>query len=442
MTIIAYRETSMTTKNRLLELRGPFREEDFDIWEGVDESSPHIEDHVYSCIALYRKNWTTDWPALGGTRWVPSAKDPEEGKKKTKHEARELAMSMYIKNSVLRRAAHSLDRQNRGLFDWQGGKGVIWTPSGGKLTEYRLRCHGQLIDFLRGEYYGSKDAGVATSELSIIARETKYTVGLGCKRDTGEATAHGVHAGLENAVCELNGEFGADPSAPLRGISILVIGAGKVGLPLIERLHAVGAKVYVYDDHLESTSEAVRNWYDSQQKRDAAVSEFHLEALLAIQAAGRVFSKDKELEALRQADVRIISPNGGPTEWLSLEFSEGRSRADILAESGHIRLILGAGNDQVSTTRAGKADRNATLKTLAGAGITFIPDPLVSPGGVIAVSHERSEGEWVSERVNKDAEEIVHRSVEQVFKKARMRGGVDAVTMYEAFEEMIEETWD
>ncbi len=404
--------------------------------------SSHGEEHSYSCIALCRKRWRAGCPALGGTRWVESHDENSEvSKREARHQAIELAMSMYVKNTLLQKLSHSLNGGADNLFNWQGGKGVIWTPPGVKvLSEYRLQCHGRLIDHLGGEYYGSKDAGVGTPQLQVIAAETPFTIGLGCGSDTGEGTAHGVYSGLKQTLREIGGELVAHSEHSLRGMPILVVGAGKVGLPLIGLLHSSGAKVYVYDDHLDSTPEAVGKWCRFQIERGAALDENHRRILFELHAAGRIFAHDQEEEALSQADIRIVSPNGGPTEWLSREVSKGRTRASILVENrrrnGNLWLILGAGNDQVSMTD--KMERERVLASLDEAGITFIPDPVVSPGGVIAVSHERST-EWLAERVNKDAERIVSKGVEQVFREARQRYGyTGSVEIYRAFESMID----
>jgi glutamate dehydrogenase/leucine dehydrogenase len=416
-----------------LELRGPLRQDDFEIYEAVDSSSSDPAEHVYSCVALCRKDWNDEWPALGGTRVF------KKDRAGAPHEAVELAMSMYIKNSLLRKSARSL-KNGHHLFDWQGGKGVIWTPPGAELTPHRLRCHGQLIEWLRGQYVGSGDIGVGEPELVEIAKETQYLIGLNCRRDTGEATAHGIFAGLRQAAREQAADLGPDPidpADPLRGLPVLVIGAGKVGFPLLWLLHGAGAEVHVFDEYLKP--DQVESWYEKMAQRKAAVGAEHLAALQAIQRAGRIFSTEEE--ALGDGRCRIISPNGGLAEWLSRapEWSD-RPRAEILAatRAGHgaLRLILGAGNDQVSTTAAGKKERDRTLLVLQEAGISFVPDPLVSPGGVIAVSHERSRS-WNADEVNRDSMEIVRRSVEQLYAASRRLGGIDAVTMYRAFEDLI-----
>jgi glutamate dehydrogenase/leucine dehydrogenase len=414
-----------------LEFRGPTNREDvFDVYEAVDERN-----QIYSCVALCRKDWNDEWAALGGTRWFQ--KDREQAC----HEAIELAMAMYIKNSLLRKSERSLEGRENHLFDWQGGKGVIWTPPGAELTPHRLRCHGRLIDWLQGQYIGSGDIGVGGPELRYIAEETPHTIGLGCKRDTGEATAYGIFSGLEQSVREDG--FDADPKAPLAGLPVLVIGAGKVGLPLLLLLHRAGAEVYIFDPGVQPDPAAVEDWYQRELGRKAAIGEEHLAALQEVQRAGRIFAS--EAAALDDPRVRIVSPNGGLAEWLSRPLNgSADTRAEVLAanraKNGRLRLILGAGNDQVSTTETGKPGRDRTLSTLAEAGIGFVPDTLVSPGGVISVSHERAP-EWDADQVNEDAVQVVCRSVEQLYREARRLGGTDAVTMYRAFEKLIAQEW-
>lgn len=419
-----------------LELRGPTRVDDFDIYEAEDRSGADPAEHVYSCVALCRRDWRDEWPALGGTRWF------RKDRAQAPHEAIELAMAMYIKNSLLRKSARSL-RDGYRLFNWQGGKGVIWTPPGAELTPHRLRCHGRLIDSVGGQYVASGDVGVGAPQIEIMARETRHLIGLGCERDTGEATAYGIFAGLGQAVREQADELQADPADPLRGVPVLVFGAGKVGFPLLWMLHEAGAEVWLYDESLAPEARAVEDWYQGSLRRGAAVGEGHLAALRAVHRAGRIFASEEE--ALTAPHVRVVSPNAGMAEWLSRVPAWGdRTRAEILAASraqhGNPRLILGAGNDQVSTTEAGKPGRDATLAVLREAGIHFVPDPLVSPGGVISVSHERAE-EWRAEEVNRDSMRIVRRSVQQLYATSRMLGGTDAVTMYRAFEKLTHEPW-
>lgn len=442
-----------------LKITGPVRFGEVDFYE-ASSIEGKSSDWVYSCVAICYKNWKEGWPALGGTRWFKiGGNNIDKVIKETKKEAEKLALSMYLKNNILRMSEKALLADKKfnewkpelrpDIFRWQGGKGVIWTPYNKKisdkenkrryLTPHRLMCHGRLLEYIAGKYIGSKDLGISTPELKWIEHVTQYTIGLGCKKDTGEGTAHGVCSGLKKAVLEM-GNFGTTEKKPLKGIKILVIGAGKVGLPLILLLHKEKAKVYVYDPFLEENTVVV--FYNSQENKGGAVDKKHRKVLKKLSRQKHIFKSEDE--ALNHKDIKIISPNGGLTGWLSKVVPEldNQTRAQILAcnrnNGGKLELILGAGNDQVPSTEDSKEEREKALRALDNAGITFIPDPLVSPGGVIAVSHELS-SEWKREVVQKDAEDIVEKSVEMIFNKFREMGGTmpNSIKIYEAFEELI-----
>jgi glutamate dehydrogenase/leucine dehydrogenase len=412
-----------------LEIRGPIRQDDgFDIYEAA------TRDDVYSCIALCRKNWRNDWPALGGTRVIQAG---EEGQALARETAVQLAAAMTKKNNMLRNAELSLSSQRpRQIFGWQGGKGVILVPPGRHLTPQRLLYHGLLIEHLCGQYVGSKDAGVGTVELKWMSLSTGYTIGLGCLRDTGEATAHGVCSGLETAVKHFAPRCG---STSLEGVEVLVCGAGKVGYPLTGQLYSAGARVRVYDPALQPTRESVLRWCEIYDDPGASEEDRDLRkgALLDLLRKGRILSS--ELAALSAPDTEIISPNGGPVRWLSGRLASGLSRAEILARNGsdhqRLRLILGAGNEQVSSTRAD--ERDDVLSALTHAGIVFIPDQVVSPGGVIAVSHELT-SKWDAENVNRDAREIVRAGLHRVLSEAEQDGELTNKGIYRAFVNIAE----
>jgi glutamate dehydrogenase/leucine dehydrogenase len=407
-------------------ITGPAHKGVFDVYEASNDA-----DGIYSCIAICRENWRSDWSALGGTRRIQA--DGEMAKAKARETAIELAHAMYLKNMILRKAEQFLvPARSRQLFNWQGGKGVILTPSNDELTPRRLICHGRLIESLQGEYIGSKDAGVGTAELKWIACATRYLIGLGCGRDTGEATAHGVLSGLETALPRTLGKNS------LEGIQVLVCGAGKVGYPLLGLLHAAGAIVYVYDPALLPVQEKVRRWCEDHDDPGASVNdrEMRKEALFTLLSRKRILSS--EASALSLAGIEIVSPSGGATGWLAKAVSGGPTRVETLAKNRYLRLVLGAGNDQLPSTDSGTYERDKILSRLTDAGILFVPDPLVSPGGVIAVSHELNT-KWDADNVNRDARDVVKASVEQVFTEAERYGALDSRSIYRAFTRLTEE---
>ena len=462
----------------MLTIQGPLRiGEIFDIWEAFDLSGAK-EDWVYSCVAVCRQNWRQGWPALGGTRWLQSpfslanSGDHEASLAKirefTHDNSIELAMSMFQKNALLRQseAALATESTKRGLrssiFGWQGGKGVIWTPqesSSGprkQLDPYRLMCHGKLIEAMKGEYIASFDQGVHQDELKWVGRVTNFIIGLGNRTGTGEITANGLFEGMCQSAIEEGMANAQTPNLPLKGLNVLVIGAGAVGLPLIRLLANSGANADVFDSD-ERKRELVVQCDKSGQFLDGNSGK--------VQFVGSTF--EDELKALSDPKIRIIAPCGGKTEWLSRDsqFSEDyerkhgkpeRSRAMVIAEAkklhrGEARLIVGAGNDQMATTDYNSAKVNArrdAVSALTEQGITFVPDPLVSTGGVVAVSHELTDT-WESgnvEQVVKDARAIVRRNVQAVYQEARFlaqergKSTVDSASMFDAFNNLVRGT--
>lgn len=438
-------------------------------FECFEASSGSQENGLYSCVAICRKEWRDDWPALGGTRHIQGGKI-EDAKK----EAVALAGAMYMKNCLLRRAeeAQSASSSNgkgrRSRFGWQGGKGVIWTPEEEKhVTPRRLLFHGQLLEHLGGEYIGSKDEGIGEPELQWIAKGSRFTIGLGCQRDTGEATAKGIHKGLETTLMELPFRRTTSAASGLQGLKVLVVGAGKVGLPLAHLLHLSGAIVFLLEYNL-SRGDSLEAHYDGLRQRKAAIGEQHLDLLRELEREGRILGKlprhdevrAREIEAevlghgVQEHGIQVVSPNGGKTSWLARSPVEGGpTRTELLAQAadgGGLELILGAANEQVPIQDVDSERRENVLETLSKQGVWFVPDPIVSPGGVIAVSHELT-GDWNAEAVNQDTEEIVGLGVKRFFELYRREDQQDeeisglspirAGLLWRCFEDMVSNPW-
>jgi glutamate dehydrogenase/leucine dehydrogenase len=306
----------------------------FEVHEAFDDSD-NDEGLIYSCIVISRQHWNTGWPALGGTRWVKSPSGSgfalHDARKCAAPEAALLADAMRVKNALLRNAESSLARHGK-LFGWNGGKGVIWTPPGSLLSPQRLMCHGRLVESVGGRYMASEDQGVGRPELKWIGRATSYTIGLGCEHDTGEATAHGVLAGLIRAahqerLVEETGE------RRLQGVRILVVGAGKVGLPLLAMLREEGADLWVLDPAFREYG--VEGVFEIGQRRGASVGPGHLALLRLLEDQGRTY--EDENEAISNRSIQVISPNGGPTRWVS-DSRRLSALARVSAPVGCLRL--------------------------------------------------------------------------------------------------------
>lgn len=427
--------------NHLDVTRHPVDADDIEIFDIHDDASDP-DRQVYSCVALYRKGWRSDWPALGGTRWFQPVGDEIPTPELARQEAASLALAMFMKNNLIRKAELELEHREQILFGWQGGKGVVWTPweAGGDaktnrkyLTPRRLMCHGLLIEQLRGEYIGSKDAGIGGSELRWIERATNFTIGNGCLRDTGDGTAHGVHSGMRTTLQRLG--KAAAGSEKMKGIPVLICGLGKVGFPLMQILHEDGAIVSIWEPMLHGTSDAELDaFYEKADDGGAAVEPKHLETLRSLRA--NVFSSERAaLETTTQgAGVHFVCPAGSRIEWLS-EKVGGQPRYEILAARSDAAdcIILGPANDQLPLSSDHRALRDAALTRMTAAGILYIPDPIVSPGGVIAVSHELT-AHWRAENVARDSIQIVEKSIQMLFD--RTDDPRSSSSIYQAFERL------
>jgi leucine dehydrogenase len=129
-----------------------------------------------------------------------------------------------------------------------GGKAVIDLPTefDPALRPGLLRRYGALVRSLGGLYLTGPDVGSSETDMDVIAETgAPYVFGTspahGGRGHSGEVTATGVFAGIE-VVCE---HLFNTPS--LAGRSVLVQGAGNVGVPLIQKLRAAGATVLVND---------------------------------------------------------------------------------------------------------------------------------------------------------------------------------------------------
>jgi glutamate dehydrogenase/leucine dehydrogenase len=422
-----------------------------DLWEA---RCPSVG--AYSCVAVCKDGWDPDWPALGGTRWLHDPTLDFEGARNTAlSEAARLSEAMMAKNRLLQRAERELQAKDprwlgrKTTFGWQGGKGVILTTRAeDSLTPARLLCHGLLVDSLHGTYFASEDQGVGKGELRWIARSTLYNVGLGCAADTGDATSVGVMSAIYSGAIreeilrgpELGREELLSTECPpiFEGLTILVIGAGKVGLPLLGLLARRGAKCLVFDPDLNRLG--VEGFLRRNVERGAAIDGFHADLLRTLAKERRMLPDERT--ALLTSEVDVISPNGGRTDWLRHAVEPSRSTTTVLAEGkaqskGRLRLIAGAGNAQLIDDPNVRGDAEEILEPLERRDIQWIPDPIVSPGGVIAVSHEQKD-DWVLDNVRADAFDIVRQNVAMVYEGAGRLDGQGALALYTAFQVRVQ----
>jgi leucine dehydrogenase len=277
---------------------------------------------VYTIVAVHS---TTLGPALGGCRMWRYATDADAAR-----DALRLSRAMTFKA-----AAAGL---NLG-----GGKAVISLPPGppptGKARRAVLEDFGDTVQVLEGAYYTAEDVGTSSRDMSVISERTKYVTGLprgrGGSGDPSPFTALGVVAAMHASAERVF------DSTSLKGRSVAVIGAGRVGSRVARLLSREGAKVLLAD--IDESRRGLAREFANTRWTDPTT------ALLA--------------------DVDIVAPCalGGVVNGHSVQ----RLRC---------ALVCGAANNQLA--------HDGLAEDLAKRGILYAPDFIANAGGLINVATE------------------------------------------------------
>ncbi len=262
-------------------------------------------------------------PAMGGLRLRRYA-DIEAAAT----DAMRLARAMTLKNSA---AGLSLG----------GGKAVLMDDGEWHDREARMLAFADVIEQLGGRYITAEDIGTNTADMDLIATRTEWVVGRsrggGGLDDPSPATARTVFGAIDAGARHALGV------ESLRGVRVGVIGAGKVGSPLISLLAGAGAELTVAD-------------VDSERAEAA---------LAAAGGAGAVVP----LEGFLERDLDVLSP---------CAIGELIGVAEV--PSLRCRVIAGAANNPL-------VDEAAAL-AVHRAGILYVPDFIANSGGIIQVAGE------------------------------------------------------
>jgi glutamate dehydrogenase/leucine dehydrogenase len=263
-------------------------------------------------------------PALGGLRLKRYA----GGLREALEDVMGLARTMTLKASAA------------GL-DLGGGKAVMIDDGDDSLRLERLEGAAAVIEGLGGAYITAEDIGTTTADMDHMANFTRFCTGrsvaTGGGGDPSPVTAETVLAAMRRA---LGAQTGSDE---LDGRRVGVIGLGKVGGALAERLAAAGARVVACD--LDR----------SRCERFAA------ELGIAVAPSA---------EAILGMTCDVLSPCAG-----------GGLIDEALARSVDASVVAGAANNPLTG--------RAVAGTLMERGILYVPDFLANCGGLIHVA-----GEW------------------------------------------------
>ncbi len=285
-------------------------------------------------------------PALGGVRLKAYASDAHGAR-----EAQRLAAAMTLKNAVA------------GL-PYGGGKSVIF-DTGAHDRVALMGAFGEAVARLGGAYLPGVDMGTTPADLQIM-RTRGATVSC-ADDDPSPWTATGVHAAIQASVGHL------DHRTDLRGVRVLIQGAGHVGADLAWKLASDGAQVLIADVAAERA------------------------ALVAHEVGGEVVAP----EAVCHTECDVFAPCA----------AAGVIGAEQIA-SLQCRIVAGAANDTLTD--------DALAGALRERGILYVPDFVANAGGVIHI-HALRAG-WNAARLHAEVTAIGQR-VGELLTRADDTGG-------------------
>jgi glutamate dehydrogenase/leucine dehydrogenase len=259
-------------------------------------------------------------PSLGGARFYP-------------YEDEALAL-----HDVLRLSRAMTQKAALAGLPQGGGKAVIIGDPLLVKTPALLRDFAAVVNSLQGRYITAEDVGTTQDDMDLIRETTPFVGGTAISRggsgDPSSATAFGVVVAMEAAAARLWGDG-------LKGRTVCVLGAGKVGEEIIRLL--LQRQVVVIASDVDHT---------------------------------------KAERALRDGAARVVDPTDAlkVTADILCPCALGGLLTEKVVPELSFAIIVGAANNQLA--RAQVAD------TLAAAGILYVPDFLANAGGIINIAQE------------------------------------------------------
>ena len=226
-----------------------------------------------------------------------------------------------------------------------GGKAVIMADPQMPKTESMFGSLGRFIEGLAGRYITAEDVGTTVKDMSFVRVETPYVTGLslaeGGLGDPSPITALGVFHGQRAALSHV---FGQDQWV---GRTVAVQGLGQVGSNLVARLISAGASVIACD-------------------RDNLKAKKMIELFPQL----KIISPEEIYDV--KCDIFAPCALGGTVNQKTIE----RLRCQILAGSANNVL------EQEDLDSASLKNKN----------ILYVPDFVISAGGLMSVSVELAHG--------------------------------------------------
>ncbi|CUS48970.1 MAG: leucine dehydrogenase Ldh [Idiomarinaceae bacterium HL-53] len=261
---------------------------------------------------------TTMGPSLGGTRmWNYSS-------------------SAEALTDVLRLSRGMTYKSALAGLPLGGGKAVIIGDAKTQKSDALFKAYGRFVDSLGGKYITAEDVNIRTSDIAVVATQTRYVAGTeGKAGDPSPHTALGTYLGLKAAAKHAFG------NEDLKGIKIAVQGLGAVGYDFAEYCAKDGAQLYVCDVNQESVDRAVR----------------------------KLGAKAVSIDEIYDVQADVYAP-----------CALGATVNDDTLKRIKAKVIAGSANNQLATP--------AHDRIVKDMGILYAPDYVINAGGVIHVCSE------------------------------------------------------
>lgn len=314
-------------------------------WERVTR----FRDEETGLDAIVSIHSTANGPACGGVRMRKYASIED-----ALDDVKRLSEGMTYKNAL-------------GDIPFGGGKSVIIADPHTEKTPELLQAFAKAVDTLGGLYYAAEDSGIKPADMIEMRKATKFVAGIpgpnGEGGDPSPHTAYGVWRGIQATARR---RFNVDS---LKGLKVVIVGVGAVGMTLARHLHEEGAELIVAD---------VR--------------------------------KDALEKAWREFGAVIVSPEEAPAQTADI-FAPcalgGAINADTIDEL-KVGAVAGAANNQLRTPDMGAA--------LRAKNILYAPDYVINAAGVISVGYEIL-GTWNRETLMKHLDRIPE-TLDRIFARA------------------------
>ncbi|WP_321328555.1 Glu/Leu/Phe/Val dehydrogenase [uncultured Ilyobacter sp.] len=229
-----------------------------------------------------------------------------------------------------------------------GGKTVLYGDPKVVKSEAYFRSLGRFVQSLNGRYITAEDVNTNTKDMSYVAMETDYVVGLpGKSGNPSPVTAWGIFMGIKATLKEV---FGDDS---IKNRSFAVQGAGQTGYYLIKYL--------LGEDYLDKNFKVEK----ASKIYFTEINDDHIK---------RMKDEHPQVEFVKPDDIYSLEVD------IFSPCALGAVINDHTVPQFRCKAIAGSANNVLKDPAHGRQ--------LKERGILYAPDYVINAGGLINVYHE------------------------------------------------------